>query len=177
MAQGRSTKIISMIKWIRTSRLSIKNSLSPDRFSAQQPEIRALLEEYLPPPPPPHILFAPFVFALASRIQPLYTCVPRPPHYRGTSLIRNRPPPLEPPMEPRHGPIVGSYGVAVSYKRGTPVLTYSRVFPLEQELAIGDGRDPAACCTEREFFIDNLMVRIHLIIVMILVDRPCAMGV
>ena len=29
MAQGRSTKTISMIKWIRTSRLSIKNSL-PD---------------------------------------------------------------------------------------------------------------------------------------------------
>ena len=28
MAQGRSTKIISMIRWIRTSRLSIKNSLS-----------------------------------------------------------------------------------------------------------------------------------------------------
>jgi len=27
MAQGRSTKIISMIEWIRTSRLSIKNSL------------------------------------------------------------------------------------------------------------------------------------------------------
>ena len=27
MAHGRSTKIISMIKWIRTSRLSIKNSL------------------------------------------------------------------------------------------------------------------------------------------------------
>jgi len=27
MAQGRSAKIISMIKWIRTSRLSIKNSL------------------------------------------------------------------------------------------------------------------------------------------------------
>ena len=29
---------------------------------------------------------------------------------------------------------------------------------------------------EREFFIDNLLVRIHLIIEMILVDRPCAMG-
>ena len=29
MAQGRSTKIISMIRWIRTSRLSMKNSLSP----------------------------------------------------------------------------------------------------------------------------------------------------
>ena len=28
MAQGRSTKIISMMKWIRTSRLSMKNSLS-----------------------------------------------------------------------------------------------------------------------------------------------------
>ena len=28
----------------------------------------------------------------------------------------------------------------------------------------------------REFFIDNLLVRIHLIIEMILVDRPCAMG-
>jgi len=28
MAQGRSINIISMIKWIRTSRLSIKNSLS-----------------------------------------------------------------------------------------------------------------------------------------------------
>jgi hypothetical protein len=31
MAQGRSTKIISIIQWIRTSRLSIKKSLSlPD---------------------------------------------------------------------------------------------------------------------------------------------------
>ena len=29
---------------------------------------------------------------------------------------------------------------------------------------------------EREFFIDNLLVRIHLIIKMVLVDRPCAMG-
>ena len=28
MAQGRSTKVISMIKWVRTSRLSVKNSLS-----------------------------------------------------------------------------------------------------------------------------------------------------
>ena len=29
MAQGRSTEIISMIEWIRTSRLPINNSLSP----------------------------------------------------------------------------------------------------------------------------------------------------
>ena len=33
MAQGRSTKIVSMIKWIRTSRLSIKNSQSLWRWS------------------------------------------------------------------------------------------------------------------------------------------------
>ena len=31
--------------------------------------------------------------------------------------------------------------------------------------------------TEREIFIDNLLVRVHLIIEMILVDRPCATGV
>ena len=31
--------------------------------------------------------------------------------------------------------------------------------------------------SERDFFIDNLLVRICLIIEMILVDRPCAMGV
>jgi len=30
---------------------------------------------------------------------------------------------------------------------------------------------------DREFFIDNLLVRIHFIIEMILVDRPCTMGV
>jgi len=30
---------------------------------------------------------------------------------------------------------------------------------------------------QREFFIDNLLIRIHFIIEMILVDRPCAMGV
>ena len=30
--------------------------------------------------------------------------------------------------------------------------------------------------SEREFFIDNLLIRIHLIIGMILADWPCAMG-
>ena len=30
-------------------------------------------------------------------------------------------PRLGPPLVPRHGPPVGSYGMAVSYKRGTPV--------------------------------------------------------
>jgi len=32
------------------------------------------------------------------------------------------------------------------------------------------------CVVEREFFIDNLLFRIHLTIEMILVDRPFAMG-
>ena len=32
------------------------------------------------------------------------------------------PPPLGPPYEPRYDPTAGSYGVAVSYKRGTPVI-------------------------------------------------------
>ena len=31
-----------------------------------------------------------------------------------------RPTPLGPPWEPGHGPTVGSYGVAVSYRRGSP---------------------------------------------------------
>ena len=30
---------------------------------------------------------------------------------------------------------------------------------------------------KKEFFVDNLLVRIHLIIEIISVDRPCAMGV
>ena len=40
------------------------------------------------------------------------------------------------------------------------------------------GLAPTVCefGTEREFFIDNLLDRIHFIIEMILVDRPCATG-
>ena len=41
-----------------------------------------------------------------------------------TGVLRSSetaPPPLGQPSEPRHGSTVGSYGVAVSYKRGTPV--------------------------------------------------------
>ena len=37
MAQGRSSKIISMIDWIRTSRLSIKNSLSKGAYLSGAP--------------------------------------------------------------------------------------------------------------------------------------------
>ena len=38
-------------------------------------------------------------------------------------------------------------------------------------------REAAPPAADREFCIHNLLVRIHLIIEMILVDRPCAMGV
>ena len=41
--------------------------------------------------------------------------------YRGTSLIRTRPPPLGPPWVPRHSPTVGFQGGAFSYERGTTV--------------------------------------------------------
>ena len=44
MAQGRSTKIILMIKWIRTSRLSIKNSLS-EKIRSVQAVAREVQEE------------------------------------------------------------------------------------------------------------------------------------
>jgi len=41
VAQGRSTKTISMIKWIRTSRLSMKNSLlNPYRFRANKEQLQ-----------------------------------------------------------------------------------------------------------------------------------------
>ena len=40
MAQGRSTKIISMIEWIRTSRLSIKNSLTHGAAPGSRRQVR-----------------------------------------------------------------------------------------------------------------------------------------
>ena len=43
--------------------------------------------------------------------------------------------------------------------------------PLQQSGVEG----PLRGLTETEFFIDNLLVRIHLIMEMMLVDRPCAM--
>ena len=50
---------------------------------------------------------------------------------------------------------------------------------LELIIAMALREEPAAAVqVKRESsFIDNLLVRIHLIIVMISVDRPCAMGV
>jgi len=45
------------------------------------------------------------------------------------------------------------------------------------DVAVDDEIPCSADGRQREFFIDNLLVRIHLIIEMLLVDRPCAMGV
>ena len=51
----------------------------------------------------------------------------------------------------------------------------------QAQLPAPQDRAPGRLCgnpyREKEFFIDNLLVRIHLIIEMVLVDRPCAIGV
>ena len=39
---------------------------------------------------------------------------------KGYLAHKNPPPSPGPPYESRHGPTVGSYGVAVSYEQGTP---------------------------------------------------------
>ena len=38
-------------------------------------------------------------------------------------------------------------------------------------------RDAARRSVQRDFFLDNLLVRIHLIVKMSLVDRPCDMAI
>ena len=63
-------------------------------------------------------------------------CAPRSsnrqPH-GGSSLIRNRHPLLAPPSQPKHGPAVGSCGVAVSYTRGSPVHPTTRALTTKPE--------------------------------------------
>ena len=49
------------------------------------------------------------------------------------------------------------------------------VLRVPYSLVIGSGADELQT-REREFFIDNLLVRSHLIIEMLSVDRPCAVG-
>ena len=58
---------------------------------------------------------------------------------------------------------------AVSYERGTTVTRKKGAFIT--------GQDQHGRQRETEIFIDNLLVRVHFIIEMILVDRPCATGV
>jgi len=63
--------------------------------------------------------------------------------------------------------------------RPVPVGPRHRVPQTPGARCWGDQSPPPPLTTvvEREFFSDNLLARIHLIIEMILVDRPCAMGV
>ena len=74
-------------------------------------------------------------------------------------------------------------GEAVSYERGTPVWVprpWSMAGPSAAPASLPDAISAARAAIagkEREFFIDNLLVQTHLIIEMIIVDRPCAMGV
>ena len=42
-------------------------------------------------------------------------------YIQGYLAHKKQPTPLGPPLEPRRGPTVGSYGGAVSYEHGTPV--------------------------------------------------------
>jgi hypothetical protein len=43
-------------------------------------------------------------------------------NYRGTSLLRNIPPPHRTTMGPRHSPTAGYFGRLMHYERGTPVV-------------------------------------------------------
>ena len=48
---------------------------------------------------------------------------------------------------------------------------------MNHQVLVHEGNSPSRMSeVEREFFINNLLVRIHLIAGMILVDRPCAVG-
>ena len=62
-------------------------------------------------------------------------------------------------------------GWAFSYERGTPVWQADA-----RRAAKKEARDEFEAA-KQVFFIDNILVRIHFIIEMILVDRPRAMAV
>ena len=61
------------------------------------------------------------------------------------------------------------------YERDAALLVGQLLATYQQQV------DLAGCPLDdqrgRDFFIHNLLVRIHVVIEMILVDRPCAMGV
>ena len=84
---------------------------------------------------------------------------------QGCLAHKKQPPPPGPPFAPRHSHTVGSQGGAVYYERGTSVYPE----PCPQSACDSDAaaRRSGWSHTEREFFIYNLLVRIHLIIVMI----------
>ena len=70
-------------------------------------------------------------------------------------------------MSPSHSPVGGFLGVGNAVGVG---IAHVVIVPPQERLI-------HLCGSEREFFIVNLLVQIHLSIEMILVDRPCAMEV
>jgi len=81
----------------------------------------------------------------------------------------------------KKGPQLSARGLNYPESRG---LNYPQLSPgasIVRERTHQDGPHqvhhvrPHSC--KREFFMDSLLVRIHLIIEIILVNRPCAMGV
>ena len=54
---------------------------------------------------------------------------------------KKRPTTLGPPKGPRHGPTVGSYGEAVSYKQGTPAGDAAGQPAVEQTRHMYDSQD------------------------------------
>ena len=121
-------------------------------------------------PPPPHRGGG----SRAAQVPPPHTFTPRNPCRPATPTPCKQFPPLSPPLIPRApSPVDWCWWMlrwAAWARSGSVTLhispdTWAR-FP---------GR--GAPHLQRELCIDNLLARIHLIIEMILVDRPCAMGV
>ena len=156
MMQGRSTKVISMIEWIRTSRLSTKNSLS----SGLVAQIRELWR----------------AGASQRRVRRCRGCQP---------AHRSNPVPVLGAFCPFLEPFCGHLSpkvdeifqklLLIEVRRALRGLTQVRPRQVqEREFCI----DNLLVVNKRELvFIDNPLVRIHLIIEMTLVDRPRATGV
>ena len=109
MPQGRSTKIISTITWIRTSRLSKKNSLSlgetwygESRSSGRSSERKKWSTESEKNLGRDELWF--------------------PANLHGYLAHQKTPTPLGPPWDPRHRP-TESCGGGVSCERGPPVIS------------------------------------------------------
>ena len=62
--------------------------------------------------------------------------------------LKKSPTPLGPPYEPRHGPTVGSYGVAVYHKRGAPVKAQVAGHDGERQRFIMFAAWPATACQD-----------------------------
>ena len=86
--------------------------------------------------------------------------------------------------EKERGSVSASESVCVCVTERDKARECERVCMSEQEresvcsaAALCSPATASSLTPERECLIDNLLVRIHLIIEIILVDRPCAMGI